>query len=222
MMSAINIVARPLFYWPRQQTINPMPLPPSANDQEIALWVRGGDREAIGVLVNRHSPSLHRYLVRLTGDPSLAEDILQETWLKTMERIDRYDPAYSFRAWLFAIARNCAIDTWRRQTREGREPNGWMAEDSNAGDPMDRIADEKISALDQLEEHELQVHVEKIFPSLPPHYREALSLRFQEEMPLEEIAQVLRVPLSTVKTRVRRGLELLRQRLTQWEDRSHD
>jgi RNA polymerase sigma-70 factor (ECF subfamily) len=222
MMSVLNVVAQPLFYWPRQQSIISMPIPPSATDPEIALWVRGGNREAIGILVNRYSPSLLRYLVHLTGDPSLAEDILQETWLKAMEHIDRYSPGYSFKAWLFAIARNCAVDTWRRVTREGREPTGWAPEDNSAPDPMDHLADEKISALDQFQENELQAHVEKIFPSLPPHYREVLSLRFQEEMPLEEVAQALRVPLSTVKTRVRRGLELLRQRLIQWEEKSHD
>jgi RNA polymerase sigma-70 factor, ECF subfamily len=222
MMSAIHIVARPFFYWPRQQAIISMPIPFSATDQEIALWVRSGNRDAIGLLVNRYSASLHRYLIHLTGNLSLAEDILQETWLKTMEHIDRYDPGCSFKAWLFAIAKNCAIDTWRRATREGREPTGWGSVDNNAPDPLDQLADKKTSAFDQFEETELQAHVEKIFPTLPPHYREALSLRFQEEMPLEEIAQALRVPLSTVKTRVRRGLELLRRRLNQWEDKSHE
>lgn len=90
-MSAINIVARPLFYWPRPQANIPMPVSPTATDQEIALQVRGGNREAINILINRYSPSLYRSLVHLTGDPSLAEDILQETWLKTMEHLDRYD-----------------------------------------------------------------------------------------------------------------------------------
>ncbi|MBZ5535994.1 MAG: RNA polymerase sigma factor [Acidobacteriia bacterium] len=221
-MSAPYILAQPLFYWPRQQSRISMPIPSSATDQEIALWVRGGNRESIGILVNRYSPSLYRYLVHLTGDPPRAEDILQETWLKTMEHIDRYDPGHSFKAWLFAIAKNCAIDTWRRVTREGRVPPGWVPEDNNAPDPMDQLADDEISALDRIEEDELQAHVETIFPTLPPHYREALSLRFQEEMPLEEISQVLCVPLSTVKTRVRRGLELLRRRLIQWEGRSHE
>ena len=142
--------------------------------------------------------------------------------MKSMERIDRYDPVYSFKAWLFAVARNCAIDTWRRQAKEGLGPAWWTPEDDPARDPMDQVADEKISVLEQLEEDDLQRQVEKVLPSLPQYYREALTLRFQEEMPLEEIAQVLRVPLSTVKTRVRRGLELLRQRLAQWEDRSND
>jgi RNA polymerase sigma-70 factor, ECF subfamily len=199
-----------------------MPVPSSATDQEIALWVCGGNREAIGVLVNRYSPSLYRYLIHLTGNPPMAEDILQETWLKSMERIDRYDPMYPFRAWLFAIARNCAIDMWRRKAKEGIEPPGWTPEVDGTPDPMDRVADEKISVLDQLQEDELQRQVEKVFPGLPHYYREALTLRFQEEMPLEEIAHVLKVPLSTVKTRIRRGLELLRQRLAPWEDRSND
>lgn len=183
---------------------------------------RGGNRQAIASLVERFAPMLYRYLIHLTGEASLAEDLLQDTWMKVMEHIDRYKPEYSFKSWLYAIARNCAIDLWRRQSREGRITIHWGDEGDDSPDPLNQIPDHAPLALDQLEEEQAQAMMEKVLPNLPHHYREALILRFHEEMPLEEMAHVLKTPLSTVKTRVRRGLELMRQRLTELEGRPYE
>jgi RNA polymerase sigma-70 factor (ECF subfamily) len=193
-----------------------MPLSSTASDAELVLAVRRGQGEALRWLVERYSSRLYRYLVRLVGESGQAEDILQDTWLRVVERLDRYDATKPFVVWLFAIARHRAIDTLRRRARR-TQSLGYPAEprENEQGeylDPLEQVAAQDPSPLDQLAAAEIEGRVAHAFSRLPTHYREVLTLRFHEDLRLEEIARLLEVPLSTVKTRVQRGLLLLRQR----------
>ncbi|MBI2955850.1 MAG: RNA polymerase sigma factor [Acidobacteria bacterium] len=194
-----------------------MPIASTATDAELVRLAGGGEGEAVRHLVERYSPRLHRYLRHLVGDAALADDLLQETWLRVVERLDRYNPARPFAAWLFAVARHCAIDALRQRARQarklGRELEATESEEGAQLDPLAQIPAPGSSVLEQLAEADLQQRVEELFVRLPQHYREALALRFQEGLAFEEMARVLRVPLSTAKTRVQRGLVLLRQRV---------
>lgn len=216
MMEVASAVARVVsFELPRMRGAW-MPLPVAATDVELVDAVRRGQGEAIVRLVERCSPRLYRYLVRLLNDPALAEDILQETWLRVVERLERYDRKQTFVVWLFAVARHRAIDALRQQARQ-RRSLGFPAEpvESEEGsrlDPLDQLPALVPSPLEQAAAGELEQRVADAFRRLPRHYREVLTLRFHEDLPLEEIAQLLDVPLSTVKTRAQRGLLLLRQR----------
>jgi RNA polymerase sigma-70 factor (ECF subfamily) len=193
------------------------PVSSQATDAELVRRARRGEGEAIGRLVERYSPRLLRYLQRLVSDPALAEDLLQDTWLRVVERLDRYNAALPFVTWLYAVARNAAIDVLRQRARQarllGREATPWQTDEGEVLEPLEQAADPAPSALEVLSERDLEQRVEALFATLPLHYREALALRFQDGMQLEEIARLLRVPLSTVKTRVQRGLILLRQRV---------
>ena len=185
----------------------------ASTDSELIGSARRGEGEAIGRLIERYSPRLHRYLARLTGEPALAEDVLQDTWLRVMDRLDHYDSARPFAVWLFRVAHNCAIDALRKQ---GREDMALSALEDAEGEPrelLELVPDGGPSALERLAQQELHDRVATVFAALPAHYREVLTLRFHEELSLEEIAQVLGAPLSTVKTRVVRALALLRQRI---------
>ena len=194
-----------------------VPVPAEATDAELIGWARRGDGEAIGRLVQRYSPRLYRYLVRMVGDPSLAEDLLQDTWLRVVERLYRYNPALSFVTWLFAVARNAAIDVLRQRARQarllGRQADAYENAEGEVVEPIEQAADPAPSVLDALSERDFEERVSGLFATLPLHYREALTLRFHEGMQLEEIAKLMRLPLSTVKTRVQRGLALLRKRV---------
>jgi RNA polymerase sigma-70 factor (ECF subfamily) len=194
-----------------------MTISPLAGDRELIAVARGGEPEAIGVLVQRYSPRLHRFLLRLLREPTLAEDILQETWLHVVERLDRYDAAQPIAAWLFAVAHHCAIDALRQRARLknhlGERTDVRDGPEGEPLDPLERVADGAPSSLDTLAEADLCARVARVFDHLPRHYREVLSLRFEQELPLKEIARALRLPLSTVKTRVQRGLALLRKRV---------
>src|SRR5215472_2491461 len=162
-----------------------------------AARLRAGDPAALAAVVGRYQHRLYRYLVRLVHDPATADDLFQQTWLQVVRQIHRYDPARSFDTWLFAIAHNTAIDLLRRRTGE-------CLEDYPASAP---------DALDTLLAGERAEHLAAAMDALPALYREVLTLRFEEGMMLEEIAAVTHAPLSTVKSRVQRGLEALRRSL---------
>src|SRR5262249_13061240 len=173
-----------------------------------AARLRRGDPGAFEELLARYQHRLYRYLVRFVRDPALAEDLFQQSWLRVVQKIAQYDPRKNFEAWLFSVARNLAIDHLRRYKPEslddplpGGAPVETRAAQFTAGGP---------TALDRLLERERAERLEASLELLPLIYREVLSLRFEEEMKIEEIAGVLNVPLSTAKTRLRRGLEQMR------------
>ncbi len=209
-MAAVDAIARPFFFG---LALTPqMADPATATDQQLVRWARRGEPEAVAQLVERHSRGLHRYLTGMVGEPALAEDVLQDTWLRVMERLDRYNTKYSFRAWLYAVARNRAIDLLRQRTRLSRRTEPARRDAEEWTDPVERVADPAPSPLEQLAEQDLHRRVVELLPRLPAGFREVLTLRFQEDLMLDEIATVLKLPAATVRTRLYRGLKLLRQR----------
>lgn len=176
-------------------------------DAEVAQ-LRRGDASALEPLLARYQNRLYRYLLRLVREPSEAEDLFQQTWVRVVEKIDKFDPRRNFEAWLFTLARNLAIDHLRRlrpQSLDEPLPSGTtMGETlpSDAQPPFEGVLQRERSS-----------RIARAMETLPVIYREVLALRFEEEMKLEEIAAVLSCPLSTVKTRLRRGLEGLRSGL---------
>lgn len=185
----------------------------AGTDVELLEAARGGDREAISQLVERYSPRLLRYLRRMAGEVDAADDLLQDTWLRVVERLDQHRKGRPFAPWLFSVAHNCAIDWMRRRRGQPQFATAYEDEAGEREHPLDRVASGERSALDALSEEALYERVALLLPALPPRYREVLSLRFEEEMTLKEVAVVVGVPISTVKTRARRGLALLRRRL---------
>jgi RNA polymerase sigma-70 factor, ECF subfamily len=169
------------------------------------LAVQNGDPEAFASLLGRYQNRLYRYLLRWVHEPASAEDLFQQTWMRVIQNIRRFDAKRNFDAWLFAVARNIAIDYLRRRRPASlEEPVGEGVTLAGA------FAIETPGPLDQLLRSEKMELVHRVLELQPPVYREILSLRFEEEMKLEEIAEVLSVPLGTVKTRLARALERLR------------
>ncbi|HLW55108.1 MAG TPA: sigma-70 family RNA polymerase sigma factor [Candidatus Angelobacter sp.] len=170
--------------------------------------LRGGDAGAVAAVMERYQHRLYRYLLRLLREPATAEDIFQQTWIKVMERIGSFDPSHSFEGWLFAVARNLAIDHLRRYRPESIDeplPSG----DSRA----ELIPGSGPGALEQVLAKERAAGLARAMAELPMVFREVLTLRFEEEMRLEEIAAVLSLPLGTVKTRLHRAMKHLRSTL---------
>lgn len=170
--------------------------------------LRGGDVEAVAAVMERYQHRLYRYLLRLLRDSAMAEDMFQQTWVKVMERIRSFDPSHSFEGWLFAMARNLAIDHLRRYRPES------LDEPLPSGDSRtELLAGSGPGALEQLLARERAAGLALAMAELPMVFREVLTLRFEEEMRLEEIAAVLGLPLGTVKTRLHRALKHLRRTL---------
>ena len=172
---------------------------------EIAHGLRRRDPDLLDRLIEKYQHRLLRYLIHLTGRPDLAEDFFQETWIRVLERGGQFDGRREFGAWLFAIARNLVLDYLRRKQPSSLDT---FSDDDDAA-PFDIPATGSPSALDLTLQHEQNEQISAGMQHLAARYREALVLRFQEGMALEEIAGVTGVPIGTVKSRIYRGLSAL-------------
>ena len=174
--------------------------------QCIARALRRRDSEFIGRLVSQYHYRLLRYLVYWTSRREQAEDLVQETWLRVLERAAQYNGRLRFEPWLFSIARNLAIDHLRKQQTGHR-----MCRDDQAG--LNLPAPEFESPFFAAARSEDAKRIAAALCALEPIYREALLLRFQEELSLAEIAQVAGAPIPTVSSRIHRGLSMLQASL---------
>jgi RNA polymerase sigma-70 factor, ECF subfamily len=173
--------------------------------KSLALGLRRRDPELLDRLIEQYQYRLFRYLLYITGNRERAEDFFQETWIRVLERGHQYDGKSKFEAWLFSIARHLVID-WQRQKKAQSLDALTNPEE---GAPVEFAGDDP-SPLHLVLTQESEGAVHASLEKLPAIYREVLLLRFQEEMALAEIAAVLSAPISTVKSRLYRGLEDLR------------
>jgi RNA polymerase sigma-70 factor, ECF subfamily len=173
-------------------------------NSEIARGLRRRDPDLLDRLIEQYQHRLLRYLLHLTGNPALAEDLFQETWIRVLERGRQYDGRHEFCTWLFAVARNLFIDSTRRKHHASLD--GMLDDDDR---PIEIPDTGHPSAFDLTVQRELSEVVADGLTHLVAEYREALVLRFQEGLSLEEIAVVTGAPLGTVKSRIYRGLSAL-------------
>ncbi len=176
--------------------------------REIAKGLRGRDPEVLDRLIVQYQYRLFRYLFYLTGSRVNAEDLFQETWMRVLEKGHLYDGKSRFETWLFAIGRNLFIDQVRRKSPVSLDQ--MMDSDDVRADLPACEATQQTERVLREEESAL---VAAALSRLPAHHREVLVLRFQEDLALEEIAGIVAAPLSTVKSRLYRGLEMMRQAL---------
>jgi len=178
--------------------------------QSLAAGLRRRDPDLLDRLIEQYQQRLYRYLLFLTGNPALAEDLFQETWIRVLERGHQYNAKSKFASWLFAIARNLVIDVSRRKKIASLEE---IAGDSESNQPFEPPDERSPSPLQLLVTREGERAVQLSLLKIPAYYREVLLLRFQEELSLEEISTVLATPISTVKSRLYRGLTALKSAL---------
>ena len=175
----------------------------------LAAGLHRRDPELLDRLIEQYQHRLYRYLLFLTADRALAEDLFQETWVRVLERGHQYNSKSKFESWLFAIARNLVIDVSRRKKTRSLDELA----DPESGHPYEPPDERTASVLQLLVTRENEHAVQLSLLKIPAYYREVLLLRFHEELGLEEIAAVLATPLSTVKSRLYRGLAALKSAL---------
>jgi RNA polymerase sigma-70 factor (ECF subfamily) len=175
----------------------------------IARGLRRRDPDLLDRLIEQYQHRLLRYLVYLSGNRELAEDLFQETWIRVLERGHQYDGQHEFSTWLYAVARNLTIDYLRKKSPVSLD--GLMEGDEQRA-PFEPT-DTQPMAWEVVQRHEQAVHINAALVGIPAEYREAIVLRFQDELALEEIAVVTGSPLGTVKSRLYRGLNMLMGRL---------
>ena len=172
----------------------------------IARGLQRRDPHLLDRLIEQYQYRLFRYLVYITGNKERAEDFFQETWIRVLERGHQYDGKSKFEAWLFAIARHLVID-WQRQ-KKVQSLDTLM--DPEQERPLQLANESDPSPLHAVLTREAEETVQASLERIRPIYREVLVLRFQEELQIEEMAGVLSIPVSTVKSRLYRGLDALR------------
>jgi len=186
--------------------------------QSISRALKQRDPDLLDRLIEQYQFRLFRYLVHLTASEERAEDFFQETWLRVLERGHQYDGKWKFEAWLFAIARNLVLDWHRRKKPISMDILSGPDEDAASFDIQDEKSE---SPLEHVLHAEVRGGVQLSLQRIPAIYREVLVLRFQEEMQLDEIAGLTGTPISTVKSRLYRGLEALKSAMSAPKSASH-
>jgi RNA polymerase sigma-70 factor (ECF subfamily) len=181
---------------------------------EISQGLKRQDVGLIDNLIVRYQHRLLRYLLYLTSNREQAEDLFQEVWMRVLLRGGQFNGKARFDTWLFTVARNLVIDLRRKRTMssldEMFEASG--DEDRNSGI---EIAAEGPTPFDQCASGEDRDRLAAALLKMEPLYREVLVLRFHEDLSLEEIASVTKAPLSTVKSRLYRGLASMKPKLAE-------
>jgi RNA polymerase sigma-70 factor (ECF subfamily) len=184
-------------------------------DQEVVERASAGSESAYRELVRRYQRPVFSLIYRMVRDRELAEDLTQETFVKVLNAIDRYRPEYKFSSWIFKIANNAAIDHLRRRELDTLSLDG--GPDATTPDQVQatslQLGDATESPLDELEARELGTQIERAIGALRPEYRSCIIMRHIEGRPYDEIADVLDLPLGTVKTYIHRARAELRESL---------
>jgi RNA polymerase sigma-70 factor (ECF subfamily) len=186
-------------------------VPTEESDERLMARFQRGDARAFEVLVSRHRTPVFSFLLRLVGERTRAEDLLQEAFLRVVRAAPEWEARARFTTWLYGIARNLAIDESRRAAFRRTEPLEGAGPGCDppaallaSGDPLpDRAAEAAL----------LRPRLEAALASLPAEQREVFLLREQAGLPFREIASVTGTPENTVKSRMRYALEGLRAAL---------
>lgn len=187
----------------------------TATDQEVVVQAKSGRDVAYRELVRRYERPVFSLIYRMVRDRELAEDLAQETFVKALNAIESYRPEFKFSSWIFKIANNAAIDHLRRRELDTLSLDG--SPNAETADAVEatalQVSDRTETPLEELEARELGGAIEVAIGRLRPEYRACILLRHVEGRPYEEIAEMLSLPLGTVKTYIHRARNELRQAL---------
>lgn len=185
-----------------------------AFEKRLLNLAQSGDRQAFGELVDIYKDKIHALAYRMLGDIQEAEDIAQETFMRVYANMHRYDDQYKISTWIFRIANNLCIDRIRKKKVRGNRLS--LDAEITGTDGLelyDTIQDETPTPEQRFVQQEVQEKVRMAILSLAPKYRTIMILKYLQDLSLQEISDIVGLPVATVKTRVHRGREALRKKL---------
>jgi RNA polymerase sigma-70 factor, ECF subfamily len=181
------------------------------DDRTLVERILGGERDLFTTLMTRYERRIINYVYRITHRYEEAHDLAQEIFVKVYLALDRYDSKYQFSTWLFRIAQNSAIDAIRKKSI-AEVPLARPTEEEPGGKERE-FADDGISPYRALKNKELGAAIDSAVEQLPGDYRELIQLRHFAELSYEEIATMKQLPLGTVKNKLFRARNLLKEAL---------
>lgn len=196
----------------------PVSTPPAREDEELVQEVIAGKQEAFNELIRRYQHRLYNFAMRFAANHHDAEEIVQETFLKAYHHLRKFRGDARFATWLYQIAKNLCINYYYQSLRhheaqsisleQGFTPAGEEGEERG----YDLVA-QTPSPQEELLTREFLSHFERALRRLEPHFRMALFLRDVEERDYEEIAEILEIPVGTVKSRIHRARLMMQELL---------
>jgi RNA polymerase sigma-70 factor, ECF subfamily len=187
------------------------PLLNLAVDRDLVVRAIAGQEGGFEELVRRYQRPISAYVYRMVGNYESALDLTQEIFIKVYASLARYRPEFKFSTWIYKIAHNCAVDHLRRNN--GRQQS-LMA--GTEGDSYELPLESGwLSPEQESERKERRLEIESVVRSLPAAYRELIILRHSQDLTYEEIVEVTGLPLGTVKNRLFRARDMMRQQFIQ-------
>ena len=181
------------------------------DDRTLVARILGGEADRFTELVTRYEKRVDNYVYRITHRYEDAHDLAQDIFVKVYLALDRYDPKYQFSTWLFRIAQNSAIDALRKKSISEVPLARPTSEDPEGKER--EFADDGVSPYRALKNKQLSAAIDEAVQNLPSDYRELIQLRHFAELSYEEIASMKKLPLGTVKNKLFRARNLLKDAL---------
>jgi RNA polymerase sigma-70 factor (ECF subfamily) len=178
------------------------------DDKELVDSYLYGQDQVLPYLINRHLKSVYRFVFGLVQDESVAEDLTQDVFIKVWRKLKSFNSKYSFKTWLFTIARNTTTD-YLRKRKEFVFSDFDDKDDSNV--ILDTLADDALLADEVFAQAQDLDKLSKVLGEMPSLYKEVLILKYSNDLTLEEISTILKRPIETVKSQHRRGLLHLKE-----------
>lgn len=191
------------------------------SDEALMLAHGEGCEASFAELVRRHQKSVINYIFRMVQNRQVAEELAQEVFLALVKNAKRYKPMAKFTTYLYTIASNIVSKEWLRRKRRPKlfSLSAWWTDDPDGSfDPLEHVGDERADVANDYERGEISDAVNEALQKLPDHQREAFVLRRFQDLPYEEVAQILGAPVGTVKSRVVRAEHALRPLLAQFRE----
>lgn len=179
------------------------------SDEELVIRCQNDDHAAFAVLVNRYKDRIHWLVKRMVGGPE-DEDLTQEVFIKVYQAVPGFRGGSTFKTWIYKIAHNHCLSELRKKGRRGEHLS------------IEEEGDEKLHCLlpdarhgleEEIEKRDLSRSIRTLMERLPPQYREVLTLFYLQQAKYEEIAEIMGLPLGTVKTHIHRARLRLRDLL---------
>jgi len=192
---------------------------PDPSDETLMLRYQQGDRAAFAQLVRRHQTALFNFALRQVRIPQVAEDIVQEAFVRVVQNAADFKHEARFTTWVYTITRNLCIDQLRKRAlRKHPSLDESRGEEGDGPTLGEQTADPRASVEREATGTELKERIARAVDKLPDDQREVFLMREVANLPFKEIAEITGVPENTVKSRMRYALERLQEALAEYED----